>query len=90
MNQGVQVDPRRQDPGLRPEHRRGARPSSSRAAPTAAKPDAADEAQRGATAQLDLAKAEGFTFNGADGDEVAGWIVKPPGFDPARNTRSSS
>ena len=27
-------------------------------------------------------RAEGFTFKGADGDEVAGWLVKPPGFDP--------
>ena len=34
------------------------------------------------TKRLDLAKAEGFKFAGADGDEVAGWIVKPPGFDP--------
>jgi dipeptidyl aminopeptidase/acylaminoacyl peptidase len=33
-------------------------------------------------AQLDLAKAEGFSFSGADGDQVAGWIIKPPGFDP--------
>jgi dipeptidyl aminopeptidase/acylaminoacyl peptidase len=30
---------------------------------------------------LDLSKAEGFTFKGADGDEVSGWLVKPPGFD---------
>jgi dipeptidyl aminopeptidase/acylaminoacyl peptidase len=34
--------------------------------------------------QLDLARAEGFTFSGADGDEVAGWIIKPPGFDPGK------
>jgi dipeptidyl aminopeptidase/acylaminoacyl peptidase len=34
--------------------------------------------------QLDLAKAEGFTFSGADGDQVAGWIIKPPGFDPSK------
>jgi dipeptidyl aminopeptidase/acylaminoacyl peptidase len=34
--------------------------------------------------QLDLAKAEGFTFAGADGDEVAGWIIKPPGFDQGK------
>ncbi len=33
-------------------------------------------------AKLDLAKAEGFTFSGADGDEVHGWLIKPPGFDP--------
>jgi dipeptidyl aminopeptidase/acylaminoacyl peptidase len=34
--------------------------------------------------KLDLAKAEGFTFSGADGDQVAGWLVRPPGFDPKR------
>jgi dipeptidyl aminopeptidase/acylaminoacyl peptidase len=33
---------------------------------------------------LDLPRAEGFTFRGADGDEVAGWLVKPPGFDPSK------
>ncbi len=33
---------------------------------------------------LDLAKAEGFKFSGAEGDEVAGWIIKPPGFDPSK------
>lgn len=31
---------------------------------------------------LDLSKAEGFTFKGADGDKVSGWLIKPPGFDP--------
>jgi dipeptidyl aminopeptidase/acylaminoacyl peptidase len=35
-------------------------------------------------AQLDLPKAEGFRFSGAEGDEVAGWIIKPPGFDPGK------
>jgi dipeptidyl aminopeptidase/acylaminoacyl peptidase len=30
---------------------------------------------------LDLSLAEGFTFKGADGDDVSGWLVKPPGFD---------
>jgi dipeptidyl aminopeptidase/acylaminoacyl peptidase len=32
-------------------------------------------------AGLDIPRAEGFTFKGADGDEVSGWLVKPPGFD---------
>ncbi len=36
------------------------------------------------TSALDLSKAEGFTFKGADDDEVSGWIVKPPGFDPSK------
>jgi dipeptidyl aminopeptidase/acylaminoacyl peptidase len=35
-------------------------------------------------ASLDLPEAEGFTFEGADGDEVSGWLVKPPGFDASR------
>jgi dipeptidyl aminopeptidase/acylaminoacyl peptidase len=35
-------------------------------------------------ADLDLAPAEGFTFSGAEGDKVAGWLIKPPGFDPAK------
>jgi dipeptidyl aminopeptidase/acylaminoacyl peptidase len=34
--------------------------------------------------QLDLPAAEPFDFAGADGDRVAGWLVKPPGFDPGR------
>jgi dipeptidyl aminopeptidase/acylaminoacyl peptidase len=32
--------------------------------------------------QLDLPKLEGFSFPGADGDEVHGWLLRPPGFDP--------
>ena len=35
-------------------------------------------------AQLDLPATEGFSFPGADGDTVAGWLVKPPGFDPSK------
>ena len=35
-------------------------------------------------AKLDLNGAEGFTFSGADGDEVHGWLIKPPGFDPSK------
>jgi dipeptidyl aminopeptidase/acylaminoacyl peptidase len=35
-------------------------------------------------AQLDLPAAEGFAFKGADGDEVSGWLIKPPGFDPKK------
>ncbi len=35
-------------------------------------------------APLDLPRAEGFTFKGADGDDVSGWLIKPPGFDPAK------
>ena len=35
-------------------------------------------------AGLDIPGAEGFSFQGADGDEVSGWLVKPPGFDPKK------
>ncbi|RUL89583.1 S9 family peptidase [Tautonia sociabilis] len=35
-------------------------------------------------AQLDLNPAESFTFAGADGDEVQGWLVRPPGFDASK------
>ena len=35
-------------------------------------------------AKLDVSKAEGFTFKGADGDDVSGWLIKPPGFDAAK------
>lgn len=31
-------------------------------------------------AQLDLPAAEPFSFEGADGDTVTGWLVRPPGF----------
>jgi dipeptidyl aminopeptidase/acylaminoacyl peptidase len=33
---------------------------------------------------LDLSRVEGFKFQGAEGDEVSGWLVKPPGFDPSK------
>jgi dipeptidyl aminopeptidase/acylaminoacyl peptidase len=35
-------------------------------------------------AALDLSPAEGFTFRGADGDRVSGWMLKPPGFDASK------
>ena len=31
-------------------------------------------------AQLDLPKLEGFAYSGADGDQVHGWLLRPPGF----------
>lgn len=34
--------------------------------------------------QRDLQPAETFTFKGADGDEVSGLLIRPPGFDPAK------
>jgi dipeptidyl aminopeptidase/acylaminoacyl peptidase len=35
-------------------------------------------------AQLDLAFFEGFSFPGADGEPVFGWLLRPPGFDPGK------
>jgi len=35
-------------------------------------------------AKLDVQKAESFTFKGAGGDDVSGWMLKPPGFDPSK------
>ncbi len=32
-------------------------------------------------AQLDLGKVEGYWFKGADGAEIHGWLVYPPGYD---------
>ena len=32
--------------------------------------------------QIDMQPLESFTFKGADNDDVQGFIVKPPGFDP--------
>jgi dipeptidyl aminopeptidase/acylaminoacyl peptidase len=34
--------------------------------------------------QLDLPKLEGFTFPGADGNQVHGWVLRPPGFEPGK------
>jgi dipeptidyl aminopeptidase/acylaminoacyl peptidase len=34
--------------------------------------------------QLDLPRLESFSFPGADGDEVQGWLLHPPGFDPSK------
>jgi dipeptidyl aminopeptidase/acylaminoacyl peptidase len=33
---------------------------------------------------LDVSRAERFTFEGADGDEVSGWLVRPPGYVAGR------
>ena len=35
-------------------------------------------------AQLDLPKLESFWFTGAEGTKVEGFILRPPGFDPAK------
>jgi dipeptidyl aminopeptidase/acylaminoacyl peptidase len=32
--------------------------------------------------QIDMQPLESFTFNGANNDDVQGFIIKPPGFDP--------
>ena len=35
-------------------------------------------------ADLDMKPAERFSFKGADGDDVHGLLIKPPGFDPSK------
>ena len=35
-------------------------------------------------AQIDMQPLESFTFKGAANDDVQGFLVKPPGFDPAK------
>jgi len=37
-----------------------------------------------ALAGLDMNRLESFTFAGAGGTPVQGWLLKPPGFDPAK------
>jgi dipeptidyl aminopeptidase/acylaminoacyl peptidase len=34
--------------------------------------------------QLDIAPMQSFTFKGAGGDEVQGWLMKPPGFEAGK------
>ncbi len=33
---------------------------------------------------LDVSEAESFVFQGANGDPVSGWVVRPPGFDKSK------
>jgi dipeptidyl aminopeptidase/acylaminoacyl peptidase len=35
-----------------------------------------------AVAKLDLGKVEGYWFKGAAGEDIHGWLVYPPGYDP--------
>jgi dipeptidyl aminopeptidase/acylaminoacyl peptidase len=34
--------------------------------------------------QIDLPRLESFTFHGADNDQVDGWLLRPPGFEPSQ------
>jgi dipeptidyl aminopeptidase/acylaminoacyl peptidase len=34
--------------------------------------------------QLDLGRIEGYWFKGANGDDIHGWLVYPPGYDPKK------
>jgi dipeptidyl aminopeptidase/acylaminoacyl peptidase len=38
----------------------------------------------GLLSQIDMQPLESFTFKGANNDEVQGFLIKPPGFDPAK------
>ncbi len=35
-------------------------------------------------AQIDFGKVESYSFKGAQGADIRGWLVYPPGFDPAK------
>ncbi|MBI2518013.1 MAG: S9 family peptidase [Opitutae bacterium] len=35
-------------------------------------------------AQLDLGRVEAYWFKGANGDDIHGWLVYPPGYDPKK------
>jgi dipeptidyl aminopeptidase/acylaminoacyl peptidase len=48
------------------------------------KPRALTSHNAALTSQLDLPPIEGFEFPGADHDTVHGWLLRPPGFDPAK------
>lgn len=37
--------------------------------------------------KIDMQLLESFTFKGANDEEVQGFMVKPPGFDPSKNIR---
>ncbi len=37
-----------------------------------------------AVARLDLGKVESYSFKGASGDDIQGWLVYPPGYDPQK------
>ncbi|MGO8898656.1 MAG: S9 family peptidase [Isosphaeraceae bacterium] len=46
------------------------------------KPRALTSHNAALVSQLDLPAVEGFTFTGADHEQVHGWLLRPPGFDP--------
>jgi dipeptidyl aminopeptidase/acylaminoacyl peptidase len=47
-------------------------------------PEAVTHMNDALLSQIDMQPLESFTFKGANGDEVQGFIVKPPGFDPKK------
>src|SRR5207237_9812019 len=62
--------------------------TTSKAARDAADPDVRYEAithiNDALLSQIDMQPMESFTFKGANDEEVQGFMVKPPGFDPAK------
>ena len=48
------------------------------------KPRALTSHNAALVSQLDLPAVEGFTFTGADHEQVHGWLLRPPGFDPKK------
>ncbi|HEV3165884.1 MAG TPA: S9 family peptidase [Isosphaeraceae bacterium] len=59
-------------------------PELFRAASASWEPVALTQHNRALTAALDLTPAESLVFEGADGDKVTGWLIRPPGFDASK------
>ena len=52
--------------------------------PVPIKPEAVTHINDALLSQIDMQPLESFTFKGANDEEVQGFMVKPPGFDPAK------
>lgn len=83
INTGVQVSGARGKP-LAFIHSSAAHPGEVYTAPSTehAEPKALTHHNQKLIEGLDVSRAEGFSFKGADGDEVSGWLIRPTGFDP--------
>jgi dipeptidyl aminopeptidase/acylaminoacyl peptidase len=57
---------------------------SPQATPSAQPPLPLSEHNAHLVSELAMRPAESFKFAGADGDEVSGWLIQPPQFDPAK------
>jgi dipeptidyl aminopeptidase/acylaminoacyl peptidase len=58
--------------------------SSNLIKPSENKPHAVTHMNDALLSQIDMQPLESFTFKGANNDDVQGFMIKPPGFDPAK------